>query len=359
MATFGEEMKMKETKFEEQLDPDRKITVRKTAKMDIDTDYTGEWAPNKRKRSDGGQVSEQKGFGYTGARFGSELGAIPKQYSKVNSPAPHQGLITPGSLANITDTSASRKPSIIPDKFDGQTPWLDYKVHFATCAAINGWTEAEKANFLAASLRGEAQEILGNLDSTFGFSIAKLSDLLDKRFGPEGQAEMFLAELRCIRRKKNESLQALGQRIRRWAKLSYPGMQHDALERLARWHFEDAIPEAEIRAGIFRAKAKTLEEAVRAGLEAEAYLAGEKQRMLGKYANVKSSDIKFTRPLHGEKFERSQENLSEKLDKLTAMFEAFISSRESDKNNGNPERSHKINCYRCKKPGHYARDCPE
>ena len=54
----------------------------------------------------------------------------------------------------------SRKPCVYVDRYDGTTPWTDYKAHFETCAELNGWDDIEKANFLAASLKGRAQQIL-------------------------------------------------------------------------------------------------------------------------------------------------------------------------------------------------------
>jgi hypothetical protein len=42
-------------------------------------------------------------------------------------------------------------------------PWLDYKSHFDACSEINHWSDKEKGLYLAVSLRGQAQGVLGNL----------------------------------------------------------------------------------------------------------------------------------------------------------------------------------------------------
>ena len=49
--------------------------------------------------------------------------------------------------------------------YDGSTSWQDYKAHFQTCAEINNWSYLEKGLYLAVSLRGQAQGVMGNLCS--------------------------------------------------------------------------------------------------------------------------------------------------------------------------------------------------
>jgi hypothetical protein len=47
--------------------------------------------------------------------------------------------------------------------YDGKGPWLDYKSHFDACSQINHWSDKERGLYLAVSLRGQAQGVLGNL----------------------------------------------------------------------------------------------------------------------------------------------------------------------------------------------------
>ena len=53
------------------------------------------------------------------------------------------------------------KPNMLPDRFDGKTPILDYLEHFEACAVINNWTERKATHYLAASLRGPSVEATG------------------------------------------------------------------------------------------------------------------------------------------------------------------------------------------------------
>ena len=101
---------------------------------------------------------------------------------------------------------------------------------------------------------------------------------LKKRFGPAGKAEMYLAELRQRRREPKESLQELGQKIRDLSVLAYPEFDERGQDRLARGHFLDAIINPDIREGLFRAQPRTLDRAVEAALNTEAFLKMEDQR---------------------------------------------------------------------------------
>ena len=48
----------------------------------------------------------------------------------------------------------------MPDLYDGTGNWGDCLTHFNVVAELNGWTEREKQQFLAVSLRGEACKML-------------------------------------------------------------------------------------------------------------------------------------------------------------------------------------------------------
>ncbi|CAG2242323.1 unnamed protein product [Mytilus edulis] len=61
---------------------------------------------------------------------------------------------------NLQNTNYYKKK---PALFDGGGNWEDYLVQFELIAAINKWSDLEKALELATSLRGSAQSILTNL----------------------------------------------------------------------------------------------------------------------------------------------------------------------------------------------------
>ena len=143
----------------------------------------------------------------------------------------------------------------------------------------NEWSDGQAKIFLAASLQGAAIKVLGNqAGGGRELGYCQLVNLLEKRFGPGQLAEKHLMELRHRRQGAKESLQELGEAIRELSGLTYPELTEEGRDRLARGHFSDAIEEQAIREGIFRARPKTLEEAITAAIATEGFLRVEEQR---------------------------------------------------------------------------------
>ena len=176
-----------------------------------------------------------------------------------------------------------QKPLMLPDRYTGEVPWMDYVAHFNSCAQINGWNEVQKGDYLAASLHGAAQEVIGDLPYHLTVSYSDLVRHLERRFGVGGQAELHLTELRNRVRKDKESLPELEQVIRRLASLAYPGVPVDVIDRLARGHFVDALPDPDMRFKIFQMKPATLNDAVMVSLELESFLKSERGMLRTSY----------------------------------------------------------------------------
>ncbi|VDI55856.1 Hypothetical predicted protein [Mytilus galloprovincialis] len=100
------------------------------------------------------------------------------------------------------DNSIHKSKNIIkPATFDGKGSLIDYKSHFDACSNINGWTDVEKVLYLAISLRGQAQEVLGNLPTNKRQNFKELVRSLEERFSPANQTELYRTQLRERRQK--------------------------------------------------------------------------------------------------------------------------------------------------------------
>ena len=87
---------------------------------------------------------------------------------------------------------------------------------------------------MAVSLAGQAQKVLTVATKGGQVTYKDLVERLDRRFGPGGQADTYAVELRNRQRKRNESLQELGEAIREITAMAYPDLALEAQERLAR-----------------------------------------------------------------------------------------------------------------------------
>lgn len=96
--------------------------------------------------------------------------------------------------------------NIKPATFDGSNSWLDYKSHFDACATINNWSEKEKGLYLAVSLRGTAQGVLGNVSKETGQHYDLLVKALEEKFAPPNQTELYRAQFKERKQRASETL---------------------------------------------------------------------------------------------------------------------------------------------------------
>ncbi|CAC5403126.1 unnamed protein product [Mytilus coruscus] len=113
---------------------------------------------------------------------------------------------------NLQNTKYYKKK---PALYDGESNWEDYLVQFELIAAINKWSDIEKALELATSLRGTAQSILTDLRPEMRTNFIQLTAALASRFQPENQAEMYRAQMKSKIRGRTEQIPVLGQDIKR------------------------------------------------------------------------------------------------------------------------------------------------
>jgi hypothetical protein len=144
-------------------------------------------------------------------------------------------------------------------------------------AKLNEWTEEEKGLFLAASLRGQAQAVLGDLpgDNT---DYQYLVTALEERFAPPNQTELYRVQLRGRRKRASETMPELGHSIRRLANIAYPKALADVRETSALEQFLDSLPNLDMRIRIKQVRPKDLNDAIRHAVEYEAYLRAEEHR---------------------------------------------------------------------------------
>ena len=76
----------------------------------------------------------------------------------------------------------------------------------------------------------------------------------------------------AVSEKKGETLPELGQTIQRLVSLAYPGCPPDIRDRLAKDHFLGALQDENLKLEIWRHHPSSLQEAIRVGVEWEAFL---------------------------------------------------------------------------------------
>ena len=131
--------------------------------------------------------------------------------------------------------------------------------------------------YLAVSLRGNAQGVLGNLPGAAQRDYNALCIALEQRFAPTNQTELYRAQLRERKQKAVETLPELGQDIRRLTNLAYPTATVNLKEILAKEQFIDAIKDSDMRLRIKQARPTDLNDAVRHAVELQAFQSADKK----------------------------------------------------------------------------------
>jgi len=165
----------------------------------------------------------------------------------------------------------NRKLQMKPGKFDGTGSLESFLAQFDVCARHNSWTEMDKVDFLRCSLEKAATQLLWDFGSRVDVSYAQLVERLRQRYGAEGQAETFRAQLYYRRQRADETLSDLLHDIRRLVVLAYPVPSNETTEILAKDAFLEAIRDRELSLKVREREPKTIDEAYRVALRLSAY----------------------------------------------------------------------------------------
>ena len=230
-----------------------------------------------------------------------------------------------------------KNPKVKPSTYNGSTPWEDYLAQFELVAEINKWSIASKATYLAVSLTGPAQAVLGDLAAEARRDFSELTRALAARFGTENQQEVFRTALKNRSRQKDEKLPELAQAIRRLTRQSYPEAPQQVRETLARDHFVDALVDADMRWRIHQSRPKTLNDALTVAVELEAFMETSQPR-------------RQVRAVAAEKSPDQGPSATSDLKEIKSLLEKLL---EKPRPYGNY-----TGCHTCGDKGHFQRDCP-
>ena len=248
----------------------------------------------------------------------------------------------------------NKRPRVMPDQFNGNGSWPEFISHFEICAELNEWNNRQKAQYLSVSLRGPACQLLRTLNPARRVNYHELVTALGQRFNPENQTELFRAELRNCQRLTSQSLPELAQEIRRLVHLAYPTASQDVMDVLGRDYFIDALDDSDLRWRVYQVKAKSLDDAVCAAVEMEAYKKAERQRVQPRKSLRQIEHHQFENSVPSEKI--SLEKLQQQMEHLKEMI-GKLSQKSNLPSEGVKKERKEIECWNCGNKGHYKSEC--
>jgi len=173
-----------------------------------------------------------------------------------------------------------------PEMYDGTSSWNDYQIHFETVAKLNNWSEEVKALKLIACMKGSALSTLGEINVAKPPYYSDLVKILEKRFAPPNQTEMYRSQLDARQRRKGGNLPELAQDIKRLTRLAYPTAPHDLRDNLAYRSFREALNDQDLQWAICQGQISTIDEALHLALKYEAFHISHKRPFLRQLTKV-------------------------------------------------------------------------
>jgi hypothetical protein len=171
----------------------------------------------------------------------------------------------------------SQMPVKLKD-FDGTEDFNDFLAHFEILVTLHGWDYMTKSLYLASSLSGNARSILTELNEVQRTDYKSLVDLLNRRFGSLGRAELFRAQLKNRIKGNNESISELAQSIKKLTRLAYPTTDQSMLNILSVDQFIDALPDPGLRLRLREANPRDINEAEILAIRLETHRMADAQR---------------------------------------------------------------------------------
>ena len=180
--------------------------------------------------------------------------------------------ITADGDARLPSASHAARPLVLPETFDGTGNWTDWCFHFENVAAVNGWDDAKKLQWLRVRVTGRAQKALHRLPAPTSTSYVATRGALRARFEPDSRHTRYQAAFQSRRRRAGEGWADFADDLRTLADKAYPNLQEEARERLSINAYLAQLPQRQISFSVRQKQSSTLDEAVAATLEMESYL---------------------------------------------------------------------------------------
>src|SRR5688572_15332740 len=202
---------------------------------------------------------------------------------------------TPNLLESVGALLRNRPTPMKPGKFDGTGSLESFLVQFEVCATHNKWTASDRADYLRCSLEKAATQLLWDFGAQPSVSYEELVERLRQRYGTEGQAETFRAQLYYRRQRPEENLSDLLHEIRRLVVLAYPVPSNETTQIIAKDSFLEAMRDRELSLKVREREPKTLDEAYRTALRLEAYQRAtdpdDRRRQLNRVRGTQETDL--------------------------------------------------------------------
>src|SRR5688572_9392967 len=274
-------------------------------------------------------------------------------------------------LESVGGLLRNRPTQMKPGKFDGTGSLESFLVQFEVCATHNKWTAADRVDYLRCSLEKAATQLLWDFGAQPSASYEELVERLRQRYGTEGQAETFRAQLYYRRQRPKENLSDLLHEIRRLVVLAYPVPSNETTQIIAKDSFLEAMRDRELSLKVREREPKTLDEAYRAALRLEAYQrttdSDDRRRPQNRVRGTQEADANAQMQEQLDRFLKNQRDeqrkwqreIEQRIDRQFRELRQGTQTHDGPGLDARPEQDRQpensrrsVTCYNCGKAGH-------
>ena len=147
--------------------------------------------------------------------------------------------------------------------FDGKGNWQGFWVQFELMSRHYRWNTDEQCDHLIMTLRDEALVYVSQLTPDIRHNLYMLVSAMKRRFDDPVLAETHRANLQCVSKKRNESVQEYATRINSITSKAYPGFQGtEMFQKIAIEHMLQGLDDPGVAYDVQTKRPKSMAEAV-------------------------------------------------------------------------------------------------
>ena len=164
----------------------------------------------------------------------------------------------------ITALASERATSFLmkPRCFDEQEPFEHFERLFSDAAAINGWTDFEKARFLPQSLPTRCYAVIQDVPTEAPGAYAAMVAALTRRYGMDATTGAYRSLLSARRQGQGEALIDYAHELKRITLKAYPNMDETQRDALALRVFLTGMRDTELARQVQHLVPSTLDKAL-------------------------------------------------------------------------------------------------
>ena len=291
-----------------------------------------------------------------------------RRHAQVSNQTPTESKI----LGEVSRLVNQRRTPMKPGKFDGTGSLESFLAQFDVCARYNKWTGSDKVDFLRCSLDKAATQLLWDFGAQKDVTYEELVERLRQRYGVEGQAETYRAQLYYRRQRAEETLSDLLHDIRRLVVLAYPVPANETTEIVARDAFIEAIRDRDLSLKVREREPKTIDDAYRVALRLAAYQQAsdleDRRRPTNRVRGTQGDNVNAQLQSQLDSFFSAQRKWQQEMEgRICRQLEELRSSSRTNPSVqpiiadppavASRNSASDVVCFNCGRRGHIARRC--